>query len=119
MRPRRAGSPGGHPGAGNDHHDESRLTRRRTGFNRGLTYGGWNVPVEASSDVEDQRLWHEDLADLDEVQLHAEFLAASYALGSRRADRRVVDRGWLLKRRARLQAALCERDRPRRRRARA
>jgi hypothetical protein len=100
-----AGASGATPGAGIHDHDTRRLDRRRAGFNR-MRYGAWTVPVEAASDVDDLRLHHDDLEELDEVQVHAEFLAAGYVLGSRPARRDIVARGWLVERRGRLRARL-------------
>lgn len=108
MRPRAAGVRADTRDAGDHHHDDRSLDRRRRGFNR-MPYGAWTVPAEAASDVDDLRLHHADLEALDEVEVHAELLAATWALGTRRARGYVVDREWLAERRRRLGAALRER----------
>jgi hypothetical protein len=73
-----------------------------------LRYGSYHVPQVACSDVEDARYHHDDLAAsaLDEVELTAELLAATWGLARGARHRHVIDREWLMERRARLQAAL-------------
>jgi hypothetical protein len=60
------------------------------------------LPVVASSDVDDARLIHSDLAALDDDDLVHEAVRVTVALA--RTDRRAPDRAWLLERGRRVAA---------------
>jgi hypothetical protein len=92
--------------AGSSEQADRSVDGRRTVFNWHLRYGPWTVPLEAASDVDDLRIRHDDLDQLEEAQLEAELLAATYVLGARPAHRNIVARDWLLERRGRLRTAL-------------
>jgi len=68
-------------------------------------YGAYRVPQPAACDLEDARYRHDDVAQLEEVQLEAELAALVALLASLPAAARPLDRAWLLERRRRLRAA--------------
>src|SRR5262249_31390664 len=69
-------------------------------------YGAWRVPRPSACDVEEARVYGDDVCELDAIAIEAELMAATQALATLPARAHVAARAWLLDRRRRLIAAI-------------
>jgi hypothetical protein len=70
-----------------------------------VRYGPWRVPRSSACDLEEARLYGDDLPGLDAIAIEAELQAIVGALAMLPPAARPLERGWLLERRERLLTA--------------